>query len=422
MNLKPRFDWYAFDSQAISGIPVFTREIPTAPMVHILAQFDVGLHDDPPSKEGLTHFLEHHASKTSRLIPTNKDRERFKERFTKNSLNAMTGIIFVKFIASCLPEDMRFVAEHLFDLFCNPRFEEHEKEKRAILGEIREKRWKNKLIETRARERRRHLLGNHPDIRLGRPLGWTETVEQITVDDIRKWHHRWFKQPHLSLFLCGAVTEETIDRLKPALALVPEGTKEVHVYPPLTFPHSPDVKERTTHAGDIGLTNLDRATLSLTGIFPPTRVMHMHAPVIRSLLRKLLMRKLREEEGACYRVTIDDFPRPYGDEMTVEVIVLTQTLARFERIILVTLDEISSGKYRDEIEETILLVRDRTYLEEKLSEKVVSSAGAAFIRYGRIITVTEMLREISSVTPVAIEETIRDYFTEPHLYIDRLIP
>lgn len=50
------FDIFDFSKKEINGVPIYYKNLPTAPCVNIRVVFNTGAFDDPVGKEGLSHF------------------------------------------------------------------------------------------------------------------------------------------------------------------------------------------------------------------------------------------------------------------------------------------------------------------------------------------------------------------------------
>jgi predicted Zn-dependent peptidase len=188
----------------------------------------VGNRDEPPAIAGVSHFLEHllfrgSSSRSAREIAEGVDAR-------GGDLNAFTAKEYTAFHARMPADDLVFGLGTLLDVIVDPAFglADVDAERQVILEELA---WSfdtpDDLVHSSLAE---SLFPDHP---LGwEVLGTAETVKTITVDDIREFHHRWYRRANLVVSVVGPIDHEmVVDMVETALGELGAGSKPVRVAP-----------------------------------------------------------------------------------------------------------------------------------------------------------------------------------------------
>lgn len=131
------FDPYDFSKKIIEGVPVYYKNFPNSPCIHINVCFNVGVLNDRPESVGISHFLEHLIFDGSPKLPTKKIIEEWKKVNTLNSWNAWTYFTNTNYHLKCLPEKLDIVLDGMADMIFNPllKSEDVEHERNVITQE-----------------------------------------------------------------------------------------------------------------------------------------------------------------------------------------------------------------------------------------------------------------------------------------------
>ena len=108
MNIK-NFDLYDFSKREIDGVPIYYKNLPSAPCIHIRMVFNTGTLDDPIGKDGLSHFFEHLIFKGCPTLPSEKLIREWKIINTLSTWNGVTGLDKTYYHLKCLPEKYEIV-------------------------------------------------------------------------------------------------------------------------------------------------------------------------------------------------------------------------------------------------------------------------------------------------------------------------
>jgi len=215
-------------SRLDGGLRVVTESMPDSRSVAVGAWVGVGNRDEPPALAGVSHFLEHllfkgSSTRSSRDIAEGIDA-------TGGDLNAFTSKEYTAFHARVPAWDLDFGLDTLLDVIADPGFSDTEvdAERRVILEELA---WSadtpDDVVHGVLAE---SLFPDHP-------LGWEvlgnqETVRSMSADDIRDFHHQWYRRANLVVSVVGPIDHgEIVERVDNALAGVAPGERPDRVAP-----------------------------------------------------------------------------------------------------------------------------------------------------------------------------------------------
>ena len=189
-----------------NGIRIISEEIPSVESFSLGICIAAGSRHDPPELPGIAHFLEHAAFKS-----TNK--RNFKQIASAfESLGSYTNAFTTKditcFYVRALKNHFNKTFDLLSDLTFNTKFieKEIEKERAVIQEEI--KSYEDDPEEHIFDIGEKLVFGDH---RLGNPIiGLTETVEKISVDDLRKFHTENYAGSNVIVSVAGNISHEAV--------------------------------------------------------------------------------------------------------------------------------------------------------------------------------------------------------------------
>ena len=188
-----------------NGLTVLAKETRTTPAVTIYAGFHAGTAYDPPECAGLAHFV----AKTIDRGTESRSADQIAEELDVRgvSLTVAVNRHAMWLVCTCLSEDFERILELVGDIAIRPAFPLNEVETRRgeIITLLRQDQDNPATVAMEALMRA--LYGD--DHVYGRPLrGTLDTVEQITVEDLRRFHRARFAPQALSLALVGDVDPE----------------------------------------------------------------------------------------------------------------------------------------------------------------------------------------------------------------------
>lgn len=184
------------------GMRVILRKM-ESPLVALNLWARVGTRDEPPEKNGISHFFEHMVFKGTKSFPQNSLAR--KVQALGGSINAGTSLDTTNFYLVLPGEEWKTGIDILAELIGNPLFEAQdiEKEKLVVLQEIN-------IDEDNPEDRLIHLLYQEvfAETPYGMPiLGKEETVRSFTREDLLEHKRRHYHPLNLSLVGAGNVEE-----------------------------------------------------------------------------------------------------------------------------------------------------------------------------------------------------------------------
>jgi predicted Zn-dependent peptidase len=201
----------------VHGLRVATCATPGVETVAVALHADIGARFEAAVENGLAHLFEHMVFKGTMTRSARAIAEEIED--VGGNLNAWTSRDTTVFHARLLARDLPLGIGIIADLVGNPRFDvdDLEREKDVVLQELGE-----------ARDTPDDIVFDHlqeaafPGQALGRSiLGNEASLERLTVDDLRHWQGRGYRNPRLTLVVAGKVDHDAVMRL--AEAAFPNG-------------------------------------------------------------------------------------------------------------------------------------------------------------------------------------------------------
>ncbi|MBU6370668.1 MAG: insulinase family protein [Patescibacteria group bacterium] len=420
MHLK-NFDPYDFEKHDVHGVPVYVKNLPWAPCIHVRIVFGTGAFDDPAGKEGLSHFFEHLAFNGS--SPKFSDRKVIKEwskTYTLGSWNAATNFYQVFYLFRCLPEHYETVLDGVKDLIFHNDLsaEDIEHERKVILQEA----WKNfqneKFLEY-SKKVSTILFHGHEHERFVRPLGWPDTIQNISRDDIVTWHRAYYGIGNFFIVLAGAVEPYHIEALEKFLDDLPK-VRPAHNQ--RTMVSRPKQNRLVSIADDIGQIQ-EQVEIEMMRILPAISAeKNQIVSLFSRLFQDILHERLRLERGLCYSVSAGvDLSKTYS---TAYVSVKTEekNIDIVEKEVRAILQEIQGKQHADRFEKIKILYKEQVESREDMSSGVVDTVLRDISRFGRVITDAEDIRLIEQATYADIAEFARHAFDPEYVFTDIVLP
>ena len=196
-------------AHTVHGLRVATCATPGVETVAVALHADVGARFEAAAENGLAHLFEHMVFKGTMTRSARAIAEEIED--VGGNLNAWTSRDTTVFHARLLARDLPLGVAIIADLVGNPRFDADDltREKDVVLQELGE-----------ARDTPDDIVFDHlqeaafPGQALGRSiLGNEASLDRLTVDDLRGWQARGYRNPRLTLVVAGKVDHDTVMRL-----------------------------------------------------------------------------------------------------------------------------------------------------------------------------------------------------------------
>ncbi|HXF37871.1 MAG TPA: pitrilysin family protein [Actinomycetota bacterium] len=381
-----------------SGLRVVTERMPGVRSVALGFWVLAGSRDERPRISGASHFLEHLLFKGTRSRSARDIAEAFDA--VGGDVNAFTAKEYTCFYARVLDRDLPLAVDHLCDMLQHSllRPEDVESERRVILEEIHmHEDTPDELIHDVFNE---ELWPGHP---LGRPiLGTRASIEAATREQIRRFYRRHYLPGNVVVVGAGSVDHDRLlELLASSMAVGPIRTDGDPTgwnlrsagRPPAPSGRTVVVRRRTEQAhivlGTNGLGRLD----------PDRFAMGIVNGVVGGGMSSRLFQRIREERGLAYSVY--SYHTMYT-EAGIFAAYAGTTPARAPQVIdliRAELDDVAGGGLtEEEFERARGHVKGSLVLSLEDPASRMSRLGKSEISHGEILTVSQILKRIESVT------------------------
>ena len=193
-----------------NGLKVVVIEDHRTPVVTHMVWYKVGAADEPPTKSGIAHFLEHLMFKGTESHPAGEfsgvvaDIGGQENAFTSSDYTAY----FQKIAKEHLGLMMEYEADRMTGLVLSP--DDVASEKQVVLEE-RSSRTDNNPSAQLGEELDAALYLTHP---YGRPvIGWKHEIEALTREDALAFYERYYTPNNAVLVVAGDVTPDEVRAL-----------------------------------------------------------------------------------------------------------------------------------------------------------------------------------------------------------------
>lgn len=412
------FDPYDFSYTEAKGLRIYHKHLPWAPCVHIHLSFTIGAFHDPLGKEGLSHFLEHMIFDGSPTLPDRKAVREWRKTHTLNSWNAHTSHYNTSYHLQCLPEKfestLTTMKEQVFTPLLRQKDAEHE---RKVITQEAWGRYHNEKLLNYIQEYTAQIFPKHSLSRVSSPLGWPQTIEHISIEDIRIWHKENYHKEMLTVVLVGNINGDVIDCTQRILSDIPQGIAKKPLQETIPLPH---ITYITKTADEIGLVK-EQVEISVSAHKDKPSFSSAYDGLFTSLLRDVLHEKMRDENSLCYGVSVSRNRKTDYISFGIDVKTSEDYIDLVKKIIET---EIHNITYTDMYQDRFLQIKT-TSLEqiratEHESHDIIESAVSGLVRNGTIKTMAEQLSEQEMTTFEDIQKA-GIYLTDPAYMVTEVI-
>ncbi len=276
-----------------NGITVISEHAPhfnrTALGVNVLA----GSVHEPADKAGIAHLLEHLLFRGTETQPAAVIQDRIED--LGGNVNGRTSIDQTTYYATVLNDDAGQAMQLLADLIRNPRIDPQDidLEKQIIEDENCRGCFNCSMNEA-------IFEAAYPDQPLSRPvIGYKDTVEAITRDDLRAFHREFYVGRNLTVSVCGDIPHDEVVRMvNDTFGDLPAG--QASAWPELTYVGG-DMHMGTSSDDSSVWMSFDVTKLSES----QKRAVWQFSQILGGHGQSLLMEELREKRGLVYGVSAE---------------------------------------------------------------------------------------------------------------------
>lgn len=434
------FEPYDFETGEIMGIPLHTKHFSFAPCVHIRIVFRYGAMHDEIGKEGVAHFLEHMLFKGNYIYEDEKAIKNFNKDILLNTHNAHTGLFELVIKGSCLPHNFEKAIEGIFAMVHSSKHthEAYEQEKKVITQEA----WRRYLNEKQIaylKKYRAIKYQSFPDrLRICSPLGWPDTIEKITQEDIVQAYKKYFVRENIEIILGGNLnTLGSLDDIKKTLEKeiikIPKGEKAIL---PLVLEN---IETPTQHIfdntyTDIGLTEKNQTNLSI--VYPlPRHHKKTGEPITdyenkdiatgliaARLIGDIVYEKLRIENSWCYSAGSSAQLSPDYYEFEIKAQLNIEHVDEAIEIILQILEDIKNGHYEEKFNQRKRLMIESTIASENQTVFIVNDIIDDLIKNNTIVKERDILIYLEGVLFSDVKNMIAEKLTSERRLVETIRP
>ncbi len=418
---KKTFDPYEFSKKEISGVPVYYKNLPWAPCIHIRVVFNTGAFNDPVGKEGMSHFLEHMIFDGCPSLPDKKAIKAWSKLNALNTWNAWTSFDETAYWLECLPEKFNTAISGMKDMIFNSFFRSEDVEhERKVITQESWGRFVNEKFLAYNKQLLKNLFHGHVHSRFATALGWPETIAKISREDVISWHKQNYGIGNMFIILTGDVEEKHIDGLKDFLKDLPKVNKKIEDCGLLG---KPEQKSFVKTADEIGQIK-EQVEIS---VFRVSKERPYNKNEIDNLSRKLiydiLYERLRIENSLCYGVNVNSFSMKNYFQVFMCVKTEEKNIELVEKEFKNVINEIIDKKYVTRFETIKKMYLEQMKSQEFLSEDITDSTLSEIVRFnGHIVTQKEQLEEAEKVTYDNVAEFTKWAFDPDYVFTEIILP
>jgi zinc protease len=190
-----------------NGLQVVVVTNRRAPIVTQMLWYKVGSADEPIQKAGIAHVLEHMMFKGTEEHPDGE----FSDIVARNGgrENAFTSYDYTGYFQTVAKDRLELIMELEADRMTNLVLDPAQvKTERQVVIEERSQRVETNPSGKLSEMANASLFLHHP---YGTPIiGWEQTVESITAEDMEAFYERWYAPNNAVLIIAGDVTAEEV--------------------------------------------------------------------------------------------------------------------------------------------------------------------------------------------------------------------
>ena len=380
-----------------NGIRTVIEPVPNVRSAALGIYVEAGSAYENPENNGISHMLEHMMFKgtshrTAREIA-------METALLGDDMNAYTAKELTCYYARVLDEHLPAMAEIIGDMFKNSLFDEGdlEKEKGVILDEI--DMYEDSPEDLVQEQLQRIVWEEH---HLGYIISGTEeNVRRITRSELVTFWQEYYTAERMVISVAGNIEPEAVcELLERCFGSIPGGAERRTIQPPVYRPRrvclQKEVEQVHICMGFPGISHTDRNSYTLS----------IANNIIGGSGSSRLFQRIREEKGLCY--SLYSYGSSYHQTGTLQIYcgMSEENLEPVCQGILTALAEMKrEGPTGEEFAQTLSQIRSELLLSMENTHNRMNNNARNLIYMGRIVTIEEILNELSQVT----REDVMDY-------------
>lgn len=383
-----------------NGVRIVTEKIDTVRSAALGIWVGGGSREESPSESGAAHFIEHMLFKgTQRRSAADIARE---TDAIGGQMNAFTTKECTCFYGRVLDNHLPKALDILWDMVYNSAFtqEAAETERGVIVEEI------DMYEDTPDDLCAEKLFGAvFQGSSLARPiLGCRETLNTMTGESLKEYHHRHYRADNTVVALSGSFTEEVLDDIRQRFSALEAGQRSdmaPAVYTPSFVATEKPIEQN----------HLTMAFPGLTYHSPKRFALQLLSSILGGGVSSRLFQEVRERQGLCYSV----YSYGAGHEDTGVFCIYTalnrETEAKaLETIVRVVKQFQEEGPTPEELERAREQSKANVVMGLESTQALMSHAGRSLLFLGEIPSAEEIIAAYDQVTMEDVMDLAKEIF------------
>ncbi|MFZ2621507.1 MAG: pitrilysin family protein [Minisyncoccia bacterium] len=415
-----KFDPYDFSKKVIDGVPVYYKNLPLAPCIHINIIFSTGSIYDPKGKEGLSHFLEHMIFDGCPSLPNKKAIKEWSKIHTLNSWNAWTWFTNTNYHLKCLPEKIDIVLSGMKDMIFNPLLKDEDVEhERSVITQEAWGVYKNEKYLSFCKKTLDNVYHGTARVNTTSPLGWPDSIKNISQKDVALWHRTNYGKGNFSIVISGAIDSKTLEKMGKFLKTIPQAKLERIKFGELQKPKKNFITKTGEEIGD----PREQAEISFeraiaTKSAPSEEIQLMTS----SLLQDILYERLRTEKALCYGISTGSYIQKDFLSWTVNLKIKEENVDVVKKEFWKALGDIISGKEKSRFDVLKKVRIDRLKSIEEVTEDITQNVLMNILKYEKIIQKEKMILERQKISYKDVVSCLKNAFKKEWTVIEVILP
>src|SRR4051812_27929386 len=385
-------------SELDSGERLITERVAGVRSVSLGFWIGAGSRDEPGTKAGVSHFIEHLLFKGTRSYDAQQIAEIFDEM--GGELNAATSREHTVVYARVPDRHLDAALDVMADMVFSPAFADLDSEREVVLEEIA-------MVEDTPQDLVHDLLSEavfagHP---LGRPvIGRADVISSVGEDALASYHKHAYVAGNIVLAAAGNLEHDRVLQLlgRASRERVEPPAEKTHVRSPLVKTPPPgvrfqrkDTEQYHVCVGAPGISRSDRRRFAAS----------LLDAILGGSASSRFFQEIREKRGMAYSVYT--FASQYTDTGQIGFYVGTreENLPACLEIAVAEITDIADGNLRgNELERAKENLKGRIMLAMESTASRMSRLGKSLITDTELLSLDRLGAEIDAVTPEAISE------------------
>jgi predicted Zn-dependent peptidase len=397
-----------------TGERVISERVPGIRSVALGFWIGAGSRDEPESRAGVSHFIEHLLFKGSSRYSAQEIAEIFDE--LGGELNAATSRETTVVYARVPDDGLERALDVMADMVFRPAFVDVDSEREVVLEEIAMvEDTPNDLVHDIAATA---VFGSHP---LGRPvIGTAEVISSVSRRALASYHRRAYRPERIVLAAAGNIRHDELVEMvrdrrngaEPGPGLAARKPVRGNGKPGISFQRK-DTEQYHVCLSAPGISRTDERRFASS----------LMDAIVGGSASSRLFQEIREKRGMAYSVY--SYASQYADSGQLGVYVGTRedNVAECLEIAVAELSDVAAGNVRpDELARAKENLKGRILLSLESTSARMTRLGKSLITETPLLTPEEVVRRLEAVTANEVAELAAALLTPDRLSVAGIGP